>query len=158
MECPDRILRHPAFLKELEAIEGLERERRFCRHDLTHLLDVARLMTIYALEEGIDLPRDVIYAAALLHDLGRGEQYRSGIPHDEAGASLAQTILPRCGYSEAECRAVVAAILSHRQPIHRDPLGALLYRADKKSRPCYRCPAEGECNWPMEKRNLTLEG
>lgn len=157
MERLDSILRHPVFLKEQEAIEALEQDRIFCRHDLAHLLDVARLMTIYALEEGLDIPRDVVYAAALLHDIGRGEQYRTGTPHDQAGAAMARGILADCGYSPDEQGRIVDAIGSHRAVQQDAPLGALLYRADKKSRPCYRCKAAGECNWPMEKRNLTLE-
>ena len=158
MDRLDRILRHPTFLKEQEAIEALEQERIFCRHDYAHLLDVARLMTVYAMEEGLHIPRDVIYAAALLHDIGRGEQYRTGTPHDLAGAAMARQILAQCGYTSEEQGRIADAILAHRGGQHSDPLGELLYRADKKSRPCYRCQASGECNWPMEKRNLTLEG
>ena len=58
-------------------------------------LDVARLMYIRSLEEGEIVNREVIYAAALLHDLGRGMQYREGIPHQEAGVLLARELLPR---------------------------------------------------------------
>lgn len=157
MERVDRILRHPLFQRELSGLEELERERVFCRHDLTHLLDVARLMTIKAMEEGLALSREVIYAAALLHDIGRGEQYRTGVPHEEAGAKLARVILTDCGFMPEEQTAIVCAIADHRGTASEQPLARLLYFADKKSRPCYACKAAGECNWPMEKRNLTLE-
>ena len=33
----------------------------------------------------------------------------------------------------------------------------VLYRADKKSRPCFACPAEGACSWPPSKKNLLLK-
>ena len=38
--------------------------------------NVARLMYIYALEEHLELPKELIYAAALLHDIGRAQQYQ----------------------------------------------------------------------------------
>ena len=157
MERIDRILRHPLFLSELSALEELERERIFCRHGLEHLLDVARLMTIYALEDNADISRDILYAAALLHDLGRAGQYRTGVPHEQGSVDLAKIILPACGYTAEETAALCAAIGAHRAAGEEDVLSRLLYRADKKSRPCYACKAAGECNWPVEKRNLTLE-
>ena len=52
-----------------------EADRRFCRHSMVHFLDVARIGTIIALEEGLKINREWIYAAALLHDCGKHEQY-----------------------------------------------------------------------------------
>ena len=68
----------------------LESERIFCRHTPEHFLDVARLMYIYALEEHLELPKELIYAAALLHDIGRAQQYQYNIPHDIAGVEIAR--------------------------------------------------------------------
>ena len=137
MERIDRMLAHSAFRSALEELESLEADRIFCRHSLEHLLGVARLMRIYNLEQGLGLAPELLYAAALLHDIGRGAQYTSGIPHEEAGVALAGPILEDCGAPSA--------------------LGRLLYRADKQSRPCFACPASDQCNWPEEKKNHSLE-
>jgi uncharacterized protein len=153
----DQILNHPCFLACMEEIEEFERERIFCRHDMEHLLTTARLMLIYTQQDGVQIPRDVLYAAALLHDIGRGAQYRDGTPHDEASVQLAEPILQDCGYSEGEQQLILAAISGHRKPGEGSELAKALYWADKKSRPCYSCSAERECNWPTEKKNLSLE-
>lgn len=159
MERIDRILSHPGFRGALEALERLEEDRIFCRHGLDHLLTVARLMRIYRLEEGLDLSPEMLYAAALLHDIGRGAQYTRGIPHEVAGVALAEPILTDCGFSRREREEILAAIGGHRNGAGGSPstLGRLLYRADKQSRPCFACPASQQCNWPEEKKNHSLE-
>ena len=159
MKRVDAILRHPLFEEKLRLLDELEAERAFCHLDLTHLLDVARLMWIDVLERGLDLERDVVYAAALLHDLGRAEQIESGIPHEDAGAMLAERILPDAGFSAEEMDAVIAAIRCHRGSAPadaREMLGEILYRADKACRTCWRCEARGACNWPEERKNAGI--
>ena len=64
---------------------------------MVHFLDVARIGTIIALEEGLELDREWIYAAALLHDCGKHEQYENGTPHEQASARIAPEILKDCG-------------------------------------------------------------
>ena len=157
MERINRILHHPVFLHHMRELERLEQARIFCRHDLEHLLSVARLMRIRAQECDIPLSVELIYAAALLHDLGRVEQYLNAEPHHEAGVRVSAPILSDCGFSDAESSQVLSAIYEHRSDGCADDLSALLQWADKKSRPCYACQASTECNWPQEKRNLTLE-
>ena len=76
----DQILFHPKYQYALEQIEKWEKERQFCRHGIGHFLDVARLTYIHCLEAGVDVGKDVVYAAALLHDIGRYRQYEAGIP------------------------------------------------------------------------------
>ena len=159
MKRVDAILWHPLFEAKLRLLDELEAERVFCRHDLTHLLDVARLMWIDVLEQGLALDRDVVYAAALLHDLGRAEQMQSGIPHEQASAALAESILPDAGFTAEEIAAVIAAIRSHRGSAPadaRNALGEILYRADKACRLCWRCDARGACNWPEERKNAGI--
>ena len=159
MRRVNAILRHPLFEEKLHLLDELEAERAFCRHDLTHLLDVARLMWIDVLENGLELGREVVYAAALLHDLGRAEQIESGIPHEDAGAMLAERILPDAGFSAEETDAVIAAIRCHRGSAPadaREMLGEILYRADKACRTCWRCEARGACNWPEERKNAGI--
>ena len=100
MERVRRLYELPRYQEELKAIARAEVSREFCGHTLEHFLDVARLMYIRSLEEGEIVNREVIYAAALLHDLGRGMQYREGIPHQEAGVLLARELLPACRFDE----------------------------------------------------------
>ena len=159
MDRVNRILHHPSFCALLSEIEELERNRPFCGHGMEHLLAVARLAQIYNLEEGCGVEKELLYAAALLHDIGRGEQYSRGIPHDQAGAELAGPILTDCGFTQEERERICAAIAAHRRAESRDTdaLSSLLHRADKKCRPCYQCAAAAQCNWPEEKRNKTVE-
>ena len=106
MERVRRLYELPRYQEELKAIARAEVSREFCGHTLEHFLDVARLMYIRSLEEGEIVNREVIYAAALLHDLGRGMQYREGIPHQEAGVLLARELLPACRFDEEEIRQI----------------------------------------------------
>jgi uncharacterized protein len=154
----DRILRHPLFLEHMEQNRKAEENRIYCHHDLPHLLDTARIMRIISLEENIEIPADLIYAAALVHDLGKHLQYDRGIPHEQAGADIASAILEDCGFSVSEIAVVVDAVRGHRDPeiSGQAGLSALLYRADKASRSCWCCPAAPSCNWSDEKKNLHL--
>lgn len=153
-----QIWEHPLFQESLLATEQLERDRIFCGHDRNHLLDVARIAYIENLETGAGIPKYLIYAAALLHDIGRHLQYTEGIPHHEASAQLAAEILPECGFSQEDTRQILDAILSHRDKAVSASAGlsGMIYRADKQSRCCFACPAEPECDWSREKKNLTL--
>ncbi len=60
------------------------------------------------------MSKDIIYATALLHDLGRADQYEKGISHEEAGAILAEEILTDCGYTREERKFMTDTILRHR--------------------------------------------
>lgn len=158
MERADRILRHPVFLENLEKISAAEADRRFCRHNMEHFLDVARIGRIINAEEGFGIETEEIYAAGLLHDIGRAAQGGEGASHEFASALLAERILRDCGFSEEETAAVADAIRAHRTEgvSGEKNLRGLLYRADKASRPCYACRARGECRWEEEKKNLHL--
>ena len=158
MERVNRILRHPDFIRLQEELDRLEADRRFCRHGMQHLIDTARLAYLFALESSADLPKDVIYAAALLHDIGRAEQYRNGTPHDVAGCAAAEPILAECGFAEEERDMILTAIGSHRKEkskkkaMAKEALAAILYHADKKSRLCFLCNAE----YLLKMHSLTL--
>ena len=145
MERVNAICRHPLWRDSVRQIAHLERDRQFCRHDLVHFLDVARLAYIENLERGLGVDKELIYAAALLHD--------------QASAQLAEVILADCGFSKAERAEVEDAILQHRgqQDRQREGLAGLLYGADKASRACLFCPAEPECNWSPEKKNMRIK-
>lgn len=141
------------FIRRMKRLKELENDRRFCRHDLGHLLDVCRIAYINVLENNLMISKDVIYGAGLLHDIGRVEQYESGVEHDIASAGAAQVILPECGYNDGDIKLICDAILLHRNDKCDSGLGRILYMADKASRCCFNCEARSECNWPENKKN-----
>lgn len=144
----DRIIRNQKYLTMLEEISNAEKNRKFCCHTIQHFFDTARIMYIICLEENLDIPKDIIYAAALLHDIGRAEEYKSGKPHNIASAETAENILNECGFTENEIIQISNAILCHRKIGSADTeLGDILYRADKLSRQCFLCSAYDECYW-----------
>lgn len=158
MERIRRIWKHPLYQEQFFLLQEAEKERFFCRHTMEHFLDVARLMYIYSLEQGDGLDKEWIYAAALLHDLGRYEQISTGTPHHLSGARLAGIILPECGFSDEETARIQKAIAAHRMEGGEttDLLARWLYQADKQSRNCFCCPAASECNWPDTKKNSQI--
>lgn len=168
MERIRRVMEDPVFQQELAGIMELERERSFCGHGLEHLLDVARLSYIFNLEEQAGLDQECIYAAALLHDIGRGREYREGTPHHLAGVQLAGEILKKYGFEEEKQWEILTAIEEHRNSnpgSHEDcgtqtrsssRLAEFLRRADRLSRNCFCCKAAVECNWPQEKKNRVI--
>ena len=157
MERVNRIWNHPAYQEALKKLTAYEAERAYCRHTPEHFLDVARLTYLLALENGLAADREVIYAAGLLHDIGRYLQYENGTPHDEASVMLAGPILRDCGFTESESAEVRKLIGSHRMKSDTVDLPGLFYRADKLSRNCFLCPARADCNWPEEKKNLEIK-
>ena len=159
MERIGRILEHSLYRENLKRNKAEELDREFCRHDMGHFLDVARIGTILSLEEGETVDRELIYAAALLHDIGKNLQYTQGISHERASAQISCVILPECGFDEKETRVIIDAILSHRNiaTAGEGGLKGLLYRADKASRACFACDVEQNCNWKDDRKNLQVK-
>lgn len=159
MDRVDKILNHDLFIGHMELNEAAEADRRFCRHNIGHFLDVARIAMIFNLQEGLGIEKEIIYAAALLHDIGRHMQYKDGTPHEEASALIAPDILRACGFDEKETDVIISAIKTHRTKEIADEasLNGILYRADKASRACFACKAEPDCNWKQDKKNLQLK-
>ena len=172
----NKIIRHKLFDEYIKKIKVHEQNRIFCKHDTSHFLDVCRLAEIdwmshklkefqsnaekiQTVEEFYQIDREWIYAAGLLHDIGRWQEYETGIRHEIASVQLAPHILKDCEFSESEIEKIVFAIVNHRNSNVKDELSlaGILYRADKKSRPCYFCEVEKECNWSVEKKNLLLK-
>ena len=159
MKRVDQIYEHPVFQEKYRALQVAEKDRVFCKHTLEHFIDVARLMYIYSLERELSISKEVIYAMALMHDIGRSDQIEKGIPHELAGADLCDAILPDCGFTKEEANTIKASILHHRNAAkdEKNPYYEMLYWADKKSRNCFACDNKQECNWDEEKMNLKIE-
>ena len=158
MKKVDQIIRHPLFKMSMEKIRVLEAQRRFCCHDISHSLDVARIAYIRTLEQGMDYSKEVLYGAALLHDIGRWQQYIAGIPHHEASKELAERILEDTDFDHEEKNQILEGIRCHRslEEAGEDSFAAVLYEADKQSRVCWLCEAYEECYWPEEQKNRSI--
>lgn len=154
----EAILANPAYTAYVAQNAEKEVARKFCRHGFQHLIDVARITYILMLENSdIEkfmvqndlnrrMARESIYAAGLLHDIGRWKEYETGADHAVISAELAVDILAAAGFSRAESGLITAAIAEHRRRNENMSfLGRYLFEADKLSRGCSRCEAAGEC-------------
>ena len=163
MDRINKIFAHPLYKQAYEKIVFYEKDRIYCGHDLGHFLSVARLAYIKILEENKKIEKEIVYAGALLHDIGRCKEYEEKIPHDIASANLARDILLDCAFSIEEIDEIVTAIQGHRgfnsdeEKVAND-LSTILKWADKKSRNCMVCPARCSCKWSEEKKNKILLG
>lgn len=151
----EAIRTHPLYREWYARLVDAERDRQYCLHQMRHLLDVARIAYIRVLERGLPFRKEVVYAAALLHDIGKAAQYEEGEPHEVVGARIAQEILMDVkGLDPREKTMIVAAVAQHRRwSDTATPLGKLLYEADKASRTCYVCDMRSTCHWPEERMN-----
>ena len=160
MERVNAILRSDLYMELLRLTKEWEDSHPvFCRHGIEHMLDVARIAYILRLESGgnHELSEEIIYAAALLHDIGRARQYRDATPHERESARIAALLLPECGFDEAETALILDAISSHRMRGgggEKTGLAELIYRADKLSRRCFDCTMTDECNWEHKNGRL----
>lgn len=162
MKRVNAILKTALYRRCYARLEELEKNRRFCRHQMPHLLDVARIAYILNMEQELGLEKEMIYAAAVLHDIGKAKQYENGTPHEQSGEKIASEILDLlpgdAAFSEEEKGMILTAIRGHRKlRENAEPLEWLLYTADKASRTCFACPAERECDWSAEKKNMELK-
>ena len=156
LERCSRIISNPFYKECVRRTEEAERRRIFCRHNMDHFLDTARIGYIIILENHLPISMEMIYAAALVHDAARCEETPQ-VSHDETGARLAERVLPECGFTPEETALVAEAVRSHRRPsteVHT--LADVLYTADKLSRRCWDCSAADKCNWNSEKRNSSI--
>ena len=157
----NKIIRHTDYKKYLVWLSERERGRKFCCHNLSHFLDVARIAQVINLEMKLNINVELIYSAALLHDIGKAVEDTENIGHSKLSARLTKPILHDCGFLDCEIEFVLDAILKHNNEktkgVTSDSLTSLLYRADKLSRPCYMCDARDLCYWSLENKNLQLK-
>ena len=141
MEKINRILKQEIYQEYVQRIKVHEKDRIFCKHDMIHFLDVCRLAEIdwlnrriYEIEKEYEtfpklseareslrkINRELIYAAGLLHDIGRWQEYEEGIRHEIASSKLAPEILRAAGFEEVEIGDIVLAISNHRNKEIKD--------------------------------------
>lgn len=176
MKRIDAILADEVFIDRMKQIEKAEKERIFCGHGYDHLLSVARIAYILYLEALEEKKRsqkekeietnlsdrsdykELIYATALLHDIGRFSEEEKKSNHRNAGPIIAVPILERAGFSNEEIAKICEAIKKHGTfPEDKYSLAGMIYMADKMSRNCFECDAYDECNWAPEKKNDTIK-
>ena len=63
----NRILENEVFREHLGKNKEAEKDRIFCRHDMVHFLDVARIGMIFNLRENLQIPEDLLLIA--LHNI-----------------------------------------------------------------------------------------
>lgn len=84
-------------------------------HDSEHIYRVLHqsLHIASKLKEKVNF--DILIAACLLHDIGRGEQYKNhAIDHAQAGGLMAKEFLLNNGWSEQDAEHVHQCIQTHR--------------------------------------------
>lgn len=156
MDKIENILKNSSYRCYVNYIEKMETNRSFCRHGMEHSLDVARIAYIINLEKHMGIDKELIYAAALLHDVGRAAEYKDGSPHHKAGADIAGTILAEAGFSETDRNCICDAIACHKKGHTDDSIAGLLYKADKLSRRCFDCRAYDSCYWDDAMKNKSI--
>lgn len=102
-------------------------------HDAGHIQRVLDAALILAGKEKSVDP-DVLITAALLHDIGREEQFRTGESHASVGARMAKAYLLAQGETEAFAQHVSDCIRTHSFRKNDPPAtieAKLIYEADK---------------------------
>lgn len=161
-ELAEKLRNNRLYQKELEKLISYESNRIFCKHDLTHFKEVARIATVVARQNQLFISVSEIEITALLHDMGRVKQYEKGISHEKAGVAFAREILFSLGCDKKMVHRVCHAIAQHSQRqnvqlrmanVHKiQELGELISYADQFSRTCYCCNAKKECKWKEEEK------
>ena len=102
MNRVNKILKHKRYREYVRRNEKEEQNRQFCKHGMTHFLDVARIAWHLNVEENAGIDKELIYAAALLHDIGKpkvrmtdGEGIDHFHGHVEVSEQMAAGILRR---------------------------------------------------------------
>jgi len=88
-------------------------------HGLDHIRRVVSLCEVIGKEENADMM--VLLPAALLHDIARPTETQEGVPHEEAGARMAERYLRSIAYDEENIRNITHAIRTHRYRSIRKP-------------------------------------
>lgn len=160
MKYVERLMLSQTFLDIRKQLDKQEQTRAFCKHGLDHSLDVARIAQLMNLEFGFLQDKEEIYLSALLHDLGRVEEYERGIQHQKAGYEIARKLLGEIQYPLHLWEPVLQRVLEHRHlNICNEEITAdnFFWFADKRSRNCFVCQQSQDCNWKTEKKTKTIK-
>lgn len=149
------ILNDEKYVYYLKRNKKFEKGRKFCKHNLKHFLDVARIAQLINLEENLNFDKEIIYTTAILHDIGKSLQYENGTPHEIASWEISKDILINYEFTGEEIELIKQGILGHRDK-KSEGFSSLIYRADKLSRLCITCKSVNECNWSDEKKNFKM--
>jgi putative nucleotidyltransferase with HDIG domain len=152
----NKLITDPVYQDYLQKIAEAEKERLYCRHGLDHSLTVARIAYAYLLEQGWTLAgKEMVYAVALLHDIGRWAEYAGGQDHAQAGAILARPLLEKAGFDSREIKIITKAIGEHssHRAANLSVLGRALALADDWARNCLQCQAKDSCHKFTEEMN-----
>lgn len=157
-ERVNKIYTNETYKKYLRNISLYEVNRLYCKHNMEHFLDVARIMYIINLENNLNFSKDIIYGCALLHDIGRSLEYTESFEHHIGSSIIARDILPTCDFSNYEIDIICNAIEKHRNQLQiENSLNSLLYISDKLSRNCFSCNETKTCKWDKKKMNLQIK-
>jgi len=88
-------------------------------HGLDHVLRVVHLCELIGEAEDADMR--TLIPAALFHDIARPEERETGIPHEAAGAEIAERYLSSIRYDEERIRNITHAIRTHRYRSREKP-------------------------------------
>ena len=121
MKRIDQILSHPVFREQFALLQEAEKDRIFCRHTMEHFLDVARLMYIYNLEDQAGFSKEMIYAAGLLHDIGKALTQEVEGSHVQLGVDIAKKY--------KENKDVIHAIEAHHNDVEPRTIIAMIVQA-----------------------------
>ena len=84
-------------------------------HGFDHTARVVRLCEVIGASEGADMA--VLIPAALFHDIARSLEEETGVPHEEEGARVAETLLRSIHYPEDHIPGIIHAIRAHRYSV-----------------------------------------
>ena len=121
MNAPDRLLAHPDYQRAIRAIAEREQDRRFCRHGLDHVSDVARLLWILVIENERPFDKDTVLLTAMLHDIGRSVDNDN---HDAESVRIAQRSTLRLRRARRFFPPSPATATKMRPSIHSKPASA----------------------------------
>lgn len=169
------LLKVPLYQENMNLNAQEEQEARYCLHDFQHHLDVARIAYILVLENndlnyfikengvsGKLAAKEIIYAAGLLHDIGKWKEQQEGIDHASFGARVAREILPHAFFNPHEVEIIGRAIYEHSNiRTEMSFLGERIHRADNLSRMsnfsllCSECSYRNLCP-KVKKMEITI--
>lgn len=169
MKYTDLVLKHPIFLEYMERIQMLEKDRIYCCHGIEHGMDVSRLAWIYYLEDMIEEEsslrlvkteqKDLFYLSGLLHDIGRTDQYETGIHHSIAGVKITKQILQDIQVPDDWVKPILEVVSEHSNGTFDKNCKSVEYyimKADHDSRLCFACQARESCKWAENEMNMTV--